>query len=95
MGYQVKEERLSTPNVHSCIEGGIMSPRKLSGQGPSSKFLLGPSVKRDQRLSQPTLVTGDYFPGERILVFFECVLLLFYMREFNRRNQRIVQLFKV
>ncbi|XP_063984075.1 uncharacterized protein LOC135166060 isoform X2 [Diachasmimorpha longicaudata] len=62
MSYQIKEDRLSTPNVHSYLEAGNFG-RKLSGQHVSpSRLLFGPTAKRD-RLSQPTLVTGDYYPG--------------------------------
>ncbi|XP_015115007.1 uncharacterized protein LOC107039754 [Diachasma alloeum] len=62
INYQIKEDRLSTPNVHSYMEA-VNFGRKLSGQYISpSKLFFGPTGKRD-RLSQPTLVTGDYYPG--------------------------------
>ncbi|XP_011312007.1 uncharacterized protein [Fopius arisanus] len=63
INYQVKENRLSTPNVHSYVEGMNVG-RKLSGHhGSPSRLAFGPATKRE-RLSQPTLITGDYYPGK-------------------------------
>lgn len=63
-----EEERLSTPNVHAL--GGSGSPRgSLTMERSSSRFSQ-PDVRRfalrqdkRERLSQPTLITGDYYPG--------------------------------
>jgi len=63
-----EEERLSTPNVHAL--GGSGSPRGSLTMERSSSRLSQPDVRRfalrqdkRERLSQPTLVTGDYYPG--------------------------------
>lgn len=63
-----EEERLSTPNVHAL--GGSVSPRGSLTMERSSSRLSQPDVRRfilrqdkRERLSQPTLVTGDYYPG--------------------------------
>lgn len=63
-----EEERLSTPNVH--VLGGSGSPRGSLTMERSSSRLSQPDVRRfilrqdkRERLSQPTLVTGDYYPG--------------------------------
>lgn len=60
-----EEERLST---HSALSGG--SPRGSLTMERSSSRLSQPDVRRfvlrqdkRERLSQPTLVTGDYYPG--------------------------------
>ncbi|XP_067206860.1 uncharacterized protein [Linepithema humile] len=63
-----EEERLSTPNVHAL--SGNVSPRGSLTMERSSSRLSQPDVRRfalrqdkRERLSQPTLVTGDYYPG--------------------------------
>ncbi|XP_018346873.1 PREDICTED: uncharacterized protein LOC108751280 [Trachymyrmex septentrionalis] len=63
-----EEERLSTPNVHAL--GGSGSPRGSLTMERSSSRLSQPDIRRfalrhdkRERLSQPTLVTGDYYPG--------------------------------
>lgn len=63
-----EEERLSTPNVHAL--GGSGSPRGSLTMERSSSRLSQPDVRRfalrhdkRERLSQPTLVTGDYYPS--------------------------------
>jgi len=63
-----EEERLSTPNVHAL--GGSGSPRGSLTMERSSSRLSQPDVRRfilrqdkRERLSQPTLVIGDYYPG--------------------------------
>lgn len=63
-----EEERLSTPNVHAL--GGSVSPRGSLTMERSSSRLSQPDVRRfalrqdkRERLSQPTLVTGDFYPG--------------------------------
>lgn len=63
-----EEERLSTPNVHAL--GGSSSPRGSLTMERSVSRLSQPDVRRfnlrqdkRERLSQPTLVTGDYYPG--------------------------------
>lgn len=63
-----EEERLSTPNVHALSGSG--SPRGSLTMERSSSRLSQPDVRRfvlrqdkRERLSQPTLVTGDYYPG--------------------------------
>jgi len=63
-----EEERLSTPNVHAL--GGSGSPRGSLTMERISSRLSQPDVRRfilrqdkRERLSQPTLVIGDYYPG--------------------------------
>ncbi|XP_020296628.1 uncharacterized protein LOC109861405 [Pseudomyrmex gracilis] len=63
-----EEERLSTPNVHAL--GGSGSHRGSLTMERSSSRLSQPDVRRfalrqdkRERLSQPTLITGDYYPG--------------------------------
>lgn len=65
-----EEERLSAPNVHGGSLGGSGSPRGSLTMERSSSRLSQPDVRRfalrqekRERLSQPTLVTGDYYPG--------------------------------
>ncbi|XP_066584913.1 uncharacterized protein [Prorops nasuta] len=73
-----EEERLSTPNVHTlmCSSAGSAASAISEGGAPafperSSSRLSQPDVGRilrheipakRERLSQPTLVTGDYYP---------------------------------
>ena len=61
---QIEEERLSTPNVHSlggyCREN--QGPR-LSQPDVRRMLRVDPVTGKRERLSQPTLVTGDYYPG--------------------------------
>lgn len=59
---QIEEERLSTPNVH-CLAGGYREVPRLSQPDVRRMLRIDPVTGKRERLSQPTLVTGDYYPG--------------------------------
>ncbi|XP_012256294.2 uncharacterized protein LOC105686231 [Athalia rosae] len=60
VNFRIEEERLSAPNVHSA--GLPDQETRHSQHDPTHVLKRDPPHKRD-RLSQPTLVTGDYYPG--------------------------------
>lgn len=62
-------ERLSTPNVHSYVNiqdndrrASVDYRRGSRLSQPDVRRILRPNEHKRERLSQPTLVTGDYYP---------------------------------
>ncbi|XP_015606872.1 uncharacterized protein LOC107273311 [Cephus cinctus] len=60
INFQIEEERLSAPNVQLS---GSSDHKSRHSQPDVTRFLRHDIPSRRERLSQPTLVTGDYYPG--------------------------------
>lgn len=60
INFRIEEERLSAPNVHSA---GLTDHDTRRSQPDVTHVLRRDPPHRRDRLSQPTLVPGDYYPG--------------------------------